>query len=728
MRKAVRQLQSIALTMSAPRLDDAVGLRLESGDAWLLGRDEVAYVNDYRTDLVFAANVQELLASADFFLNALYAFRSVARALPQLKPNEDKEVRDELHRASLKILLPNIRTLLDLHAFQKRITSQFFEACDRLASTRTVAIVPIETWENMIMLVDLLAQLDALKDGRASIAVELSLTKRILASLKDESMDDTLKTLQFFVADPRYPKLNMMFGLKNRISEIAGVQDVLEDLAGYCVEKLQGSLGSGKAKVIPRTTSWRYARGLAHLVLLGATSTNMVQRTLATFPVLPVMADVTMRVNFIIDKAEGYDKEKDVMAISSKVASRYVLRNHWARFRTEHNNVMISLQQILNDIQSPYPKPITGEAIYEKVLAGFRLLENLHNAVVEQSAWKHVNPAEDPEGEASEYERAIRMNYERDDIVALVDIISMIKSLSTLLLRAQPTLLPRIKQHMHACTQKLLQRDVLRMLYKAGKKKKAKATIDKLLQLRRVAADWFNGGENVEDYLSKELVKTNPVPLSSRNVAPSVTQLRVLHILVRTLYDERSKTMQRGLFKSKEFSAEQVEHFSSFFEASAEWEMLLNYNVSVSKRSNIGHLWYREYHLEMSRAVQFPISMSLPWILTEYIITYPQHGMLENLLYVLGIYNDAADSALHVFGQTFLYDEIEAEVNLVFDQLIFLLSDKIYNYMKDIAALSHVRTRRGLTMVAQLLQKWAISAMSPSCSSETCTFWGETLI
>jgi len=49
-------------------------------------------------------------------------------------------------------------------------------------------------------------------------------------------------------------------------------------------------------------------------------------------------------------------------------------------------------------------------------------------------------------------------------------------------------------------------------------------------------------------------------------------------------------------------------------------------------------------------------------------------------------YNDAAHRALYVLNQRFLYDEIEAELNLVFDQLVFLASDYAYSHHKNNAA------------------------------------------
>ena len=36
--------------------------------------------------------------------------------------------------------------------------------------------------------------------------------------------------------------------------------------------------------------------------------------------------------------------------------------------------------------------------------------------------------------------------------------------------------------------------------------------------------------------------------------------------------------------------------------------------------SDLSELWYKEFYLELSKEIQFPIEMSLPWILTEHIL------------------------------------------------------------------------------------------------------------
>ncbi|CAJ0931341.1 unnamed protein product, partial [Mesorhabditis belari] len=102
---------------------------------------------------------------------------------------------------------------------------------------------------------------------------------------------------------------------------------------------------------------------------------------------------------------------------------------------------------------------------------------------------------------------------------------------------------------------------------------------------------------------------------------------------------------------------------------------------------DLSQLWFREFYLEIANGerIQFPIDMSMPWILTDHILTTSDASLLECALFQLDLYNDAAHYCLFNFQKQFLYDEVEAEVNLCFDQFVYKLSDAIYTHFKQLA-------------------------------------------
>ena len=70
---------------------------------------------------------------------------------------------------------------------------------------------------------------------------------------------------------------------------------------------------------------------------------------------------------------------------------------------------------------------------------------------------------------------------------------------------------------------------------------------------------------------------------------------------------------------------------------------------------------------------------------TKYMLVSPACSRHRYLLYPLDLYSDAGHYALHCFKKQYLYDEVEAEVNLVFDQFIFKISEQIFIYFKSLA-------------------------------------------
>ena len=66
------------------------------------------------------------------------------------------------------------------------------------------------------------------------------------------------------------------------------------------------------------------------------------------------------------------------------------------------------------------------------------------------------------------------------------------------------------------------------------------------------------------------------------------------------------------------------------------------------------------------------------------VINTPSHP--RYILYPLDLYSDSGHYALHHFKKQFLYDEVEAEVNLCFDQMVYKLSEQIFSHFKQLAA------------------------------------------
>ena len=199
------------------------------------------------------------------------------------------------------------------------------------------------------------------------------------------------------------------------------------------------------------------------------------------------------------------------------------------------------------------------------------------------------------------------------------------------------------------------------------------------------------GTSDYKSYSRKKgaIDKTN-IKYTPRVVSASMTQIYLIRAFLKYINNEYAPLRQKkGILSSAEIESNDVKNFDTFYSTSYYFNDVLNCSFHVKNIVNLSSFWYRENFLDITKCVQFPIELSLPWILTEHVLSkkdaladIPQ---IENLFYILDIYNDAAQSALYEYNQQYLYDEIEAETNLVVDQVVFLLSEDMYQYYKSIA-------------------------------------------
>ena len=311
--------------------------------------------------------------------------------------------------------------------------------------------------------------------------------------------------------------------------------------------------------------------------------------------------------------------------------------------------------------------------------------------------------------EGSEYARVLKYNLSKEEFSVLIDVISLIKSLSSLLSRSEATLVPYIRFHIHHRIQTLVQVEMTPLLHKVDKKNRP--ILPTLLKIRSLVADW---SDHVDDKkLYKEYTKDKKSVLSgttnrktgsnntsnqlvstyhpARVVSTAYTQLYILRMQISTLCDSHSELRTKSsIFGKTDMDSREVELFTTFYTDSFYFSHALNYAQTLASVSDLSDLWYREHYLELTKCIQFPIDYSLPWILVEHILNknVTNTPCMENVLFLLDIYNDAAHRALYVLNQQYLYDEIEAESNLVIDQLYFLLSEEVYTYYKNLSASS----------------------------------------
>lgn len=661
-------------------------------------------------------------------MSIIYTYRNCSKCMAQVKTSE-QENRFQIYEASVEILEPEIAKLKDLLFYQDKCNKFIGQLMGHL-STRADISDLLKFY--IIRLLDLLSQLDHLKTMKASLNNDFSQYKRAKSfSKKDQSAaadDQNAENhmLYLFLANPNTITNNLVALLK----ESTGYEKVLTQCAQLCYQNLES-----ERYLLPNEKHC-YLRALPYIIYLLDANEQSEKKSvfkLKTFnmskiakvfkrcPVIMAYGDMQYQTDDMVRRAPHFDaKAWDSMAAPDpRVAEEeYKIVCHIGELRGRHDEYISRFVQVMNEVRMQAakaakaakaqknpnlvydPVPIAlARNVFGVVLQGVQLMSDFTSRILQQAAWKYSKPNMDENIKTEiDYERAIRFNYTGEELSALVEVIAMVKGLARLFLRNDTVLSPIIRTFIHADIQDFVQLAILEMIQDATKKKRQNIRND-LVHLREICADWAGGfepfselggsgsggslsssssshkksrGNSVSGAAAAEEATTFP----RRNVGPTGIQVDLMRSIVYGLLQSR-----------KEIGDKNSRVLEEFYVRSMHYPYLMNLQDTVAQCSDLGDLWYREFYLELSKRLQFPINMSLPSILVDHILEGEGSAqLLEYALYPLDIYNDAANKALVMLRQKFLYNEIEAETNLCFDQFLYKLSEKVYTHYKSVAS------------------------------------------
>ncbi|XP_052103196.1 cytoplasmic FMR1-interacting protein 2-like isoform X5 [Mytilus californianus] len=427
-----------------------------------------------------------------------------------------------------------------------------------------------------------------------------------------------------------------------------------------------------------------------------------IDKYLKQLEVVPLYGDMQINPYHYIKYSMNFDPGKWPACESSHPSPQSNLLANLEPIREDHMSYISQLARHSNELKlqmkneaitTTREAPRTDDEnreLTDLALRGLQLMSAWTQQVMELYSWKLLHPTDQHQNkdcppEAEEYERSTRYNYSSDEKFAIIEVIAMIKGLQLLMARMESVFLDAIRRNIYAEIQKFVQITVREPLRKSVRKKNDVIKVI-ILAVRDTCADWLRGVEPHDDPAMKGKKEDEGfnIKVPSRNVGPSSTQLYMVRTMLESLIADKSggkKTLR------KEIDINHLQIIDNFHKQSFFWNYILNFNESLHNCCDLSQLWYREFFLEMTmgRRIQFPIEMSMPWILTDHILETKEPSMMEYILYPLDLYNDSANYALTMFRQQFLYDEVEAEVNLCFDQFVYKLSDQIFAYYKHLA-------------------------------------------
>ncbi|XP_052198296.1 protein PIR [Diospyros lotus] len=283
----------------------------------------------------------------------------------------------------------------------------------------------------------------------------------------------------------------------------------------------------------------------------------------------------------------------------------------------------------------------------------------------------------------------VRYNYSPEERKALVELVSYIKSIGSMMQRCDTLVADSLWETIHAEVQDFVQNTLATMLRTTFRKKKDLSRI--LSDMRTLSADWMaNTGRPESDFqpLQHGGEENKGNFFYPRPVAPTAAQVHCLQFLIYEVVSGGNLRKPGGLFgnNGSEIPVNDLKQLETFFYKLSFFLHILDYTETVANLVDLGFLWFREFYLESSRVIQFPIECSLPWMLVDHVLESQNAGLLESVLIPFDVYNDSAQQALVVLKQRFLYDEIEAEVDHCFDTFVLKLCETIFTYYKSWAA------------------------------------------
>ncbi|XP_076261449.1 cytoplasmic FMR1-interacting protein Sra-1 [Rhynchophorus ferrugineus] len=685
----------------------------------------VTGIAKYIEEATVHAGLNVLLDEGQEHAVMLYTWRCCSRAIPQPKSNEQPN-RVEIYEKTVEVLSPEVNKLLNFMYFQRKAIERFSQEVKRLCHAEKRKDFVSEAYLLTLgKFINMFAVLDELKNMKSSVKNDYSTYRRAAQFLKVMSDSQTLQesqNLSMFLATQN----KIRDTVKENLEKIPGYEELLADVVNICVHMFES-----KMYLIPSEKHMLVKVMGFGLFLMDSDICNInkldqkkklrldkIDRIFKNLEVVPLFGDMQIAPFNYIKRSKHFDASKWPLSSSQTPSPQADLMVHLPQIREDHVKYISELARYSNEVTTTYKECGTDSENKETAdlaLRGLQLLSEWTSVVTELYSWKLLHPTDHHQNkecpkEAEEYERATRYNYSDDEKFALIEVIAMIKGLQVLMARMETVFTDAIRRNIYSELQEFVQISLREPLRKAIKNKKDLIR-SIIMSVRETCADWQKGIDPLQDPALKG--KKDPdsgfnVRVPKRNVGPSSTQLYMVRTMLECLISEKSggkKTLRKDIDGTYLVQIDQF-HKTSFY-----WNYLLSFSEYLQKCCDLSQLWYREFYLEMTmgrkinkcnvrhhhneecsdlitmeKRIQFPIDMSMPWILTDHILKTKEPSMMEYVLYPLDLYNDSALYALTIFRKQFLYDEVEAEVNLCFDQFVFKLSEQIFAYYKQLAA------------------------------------------
>ncbi|KAI3983205.1 hypothetical protein MKX01_039696, partial [Papaver californicum] len=225
------EVQGLAATLSTERCTTNSPIEYSDVSAYRLSLSE---------DTKAINQLNNLIQEGREMSSVLYTYRSCVKALPQL-PDSMKQSQAELYLETYQVLDLEMSRLREIQRWQSSAAAKLAADMQRFSRPERRINGPTIThlW-SMLKLLDVLVQLDHLKNAKASIPNDFSWYKRTFTQVsvqwKDtDMMKEELDDLQIFLST----RWAILLNLQVEMFRVNNVEDILQVLIIFCVESVE---------------------------------------------------------------------------------------------------------------------------------------------------------------------------------------------------------------------------------------------------------------------------------------------------------------------------------------------------------------------------------------------------------------------------------------------------------------------------------------------------------
>lgn len=282
---------------------------------------------------------------------------------------------------------------------------------------------------------------------------------------------------------------------------------------------------------------------------------------------------------------------------------------------------------------------------------------------------------------ASRYELAMRMTLIEDEREKIMQILALCRSIRELIVSNIPRLTQIISKYIEEQVQDFVKNQLEVALIRSVKVKEfMQNDIEKL----RVFIGYFKNDKDLQVRGTKksDLI---PHPINEPTCAPYLSLIELLRTNIQTFINPENPMMAKKMM-AKNIAGDDLVDFQNFLNKSAHYVDLLRLDYSLNIVSDQSSLFFKEFFLDLYRntgqvkeltsAVYFPVTTSLPYILIDYAINHSnKQDLVGALFYPLSIYDDAAAQALKLLKSKMIYNEIKAESEICLTTISQMIAD-----------------------------------------------------